>query len=1052
MRNTRRILLSFVLVIAMALSLGSLALAADGETPSVETIESIQAYTDETMYGTGVVKVEVTYKEGVDLSGITAESYILEDRGTMTPDFGEVKIASASVKDQVVTLLISGESAATEANGLVYTGDEAQRDGPRQRNAFGIYCTNPWYRDVEGKIHFGAEDTEEYVTNETGQGYQARACLELKLRHADEEPEAALCLADELGQYTDANKWLPTIDLQFGEGGFLPLYDLQIPSTSAAAPDGSGDDYVQGFYYVPEDYNPVGGIVFTIQGQGISYWKLPDGTNNAGCGIMYDSATTSWADNGAIVVNIHDRSSSAAKFGEYDEAGYDYVIDDVNVMKYFIEKYKITGPIVIQGNSRGTMASSTIIRALAGRPYGINGNEENQGTLDKEEYPFMISAYICNNGGFRGSQEDYEAIAALGMKVWAFDGEQDSNNIENIANYKEACRTVGLSEEWIEENVRLTGYTSNIYAPWGESDHSTTRMNGWYFDDAAYYGPDLYINEQGGIEYNTKLADGDTYVLEGRGAAATNSKAGYEYRVYDDLFQIWALTDTTGELELCGITEPGYFGQKLSTLIIKYPVEIDGSKLSPEDFEVRALDNNLTGTHAVSIIDRVYTNSEPAPLAEGSVNGQYVIIETNALDKAGVVASAYYYKNAAGNTANITIMKNVAGRFFIDACQAADIEAADGTVIPASTARVMLPQENVQHKTLEEFAYVFVDDEEANEILGEFTFGNNNSPYSLSSNTRTYDHTKLTETEVLGDLNEATLAGLGVRIWYQLPENYDPNGKYPLFLYAHGTGECFTTAVAADGRVLTNDGVHFNFGMPTGAWALTETHDLDDCIVVAPQYYSGNSPRDDGYERDDAFRVALCYALKNFAVDRDRVFVSGTSQGAGRTTALVRDCADYITAAIVQNGAYSSALSRAQDVDPIEQHRMIFQFATDNDVAFWFFQGVNDFISPPLTSETMYKALVENYKAAGKSDEWIDENVRYTYLNDKIYLDMNETSFHSTMKPTYLWYAYYNDELYNACYSDAEDSLGEYFDTRYGANDPGGFTGMIQWALTRTKN
>jgi hypothetical protein len=127
---------------------------------------------------------------------------------------------------------------------------------------------------------------------------------------------------------------------------------------------------------------------------------------------MYDSATTSWADNGAIVVNIHDRSSSAAKFGEYDEAGYDYVIDDVNVMKYFIEKYEITGPIVIQGNSRGTMASTNIIKALAGRPYGINGNNENLGTLDKEEYPFMISTYICQNGGFNGSMDDYVAVAA----------------------------------------------------------------------------------------------------------------------------------------------------------------------------------------------------------------------------------------------------------------------------------------------------------------------------------------------------------------------------------------------------------------------------------------------------------------------------------------------------------------------------------------------------------------------------------------------------------------------------------------------------------------
>lgn len=48
--------------------------------------------------------------------------------------------------------------------------------------------------------------------------------------------------------------------------------------------------------------------------------------------------------------------------------------------------------------------------------------------------------------------------------------------------------------------------------------------------------------------------------------------------------------------------------------------------------------------------------------------------------------------------------------------------------------------------------------------------------------------------------------------------------------------------------------------------------------MIAPQYYSGNQPREDGYERDDAMRAAFCYALANFAVDRDRVYVTGTSQ------------------------------------------------------------------------------------------------------------------------------------------------------------------------------
>lgn len=48
---------------------------------------------------------------------------------------------------------------------------------------------------------------------------------------------------------------------------------------------------------------------------------------------------------------------------------YDFVADDVNVMKYFIDAYGVTGNVVLQGNSRGTMASALIIKALAGQPY-----------------------------------------------------------------------------------------------------------------------------------------------------------------------------------------------------------------------------------------------------------------------------------------------------------------------------------------------------------------------------------------------------------------------------------------------------------------------------------------------------------------------------------------------------------------------------------------------------------------------------------------------------------------------------------------------------------
>ena len=190
-----------------------------GSDLTVADIQSIQAYTDETMYGTGVVEVQVTYKPGVNVSGVTADSYILEDRGSLSPDYGRIKIAGVSVQGQTVTLTIDDGSAATANNKLVYTGD--QKEGPRERNVFGIYATGAWYRDVNGVIYYGKEDSGEYKANTTGMGYQSRACLELKLRHAGEAESAAACLANGKGQYNAGGLWKETVDRQFGAGKFL---------------------------------------------------------------------------------------------------------------------------------------------------------------------------------------------------------------------------------------------------------------------------------------------------------------------------------------------------------------------------------------------------------------------------------------------------------------------------------------------------------------------------------------------------------------------------------------------------------------------------------------------------------------------------------------------------------------------------------------------------------------------------------------------------------------------------------------------------------------
>ena len=541
MKKTSRILVA-ALAGAMALSLTTPARAEkiSWNLPSMEDVETIQPILDGTIYGNHLVEVQVTYKDGVDLSGINADSYILEDRGTVTPEFGKVAIGDVTVEGQVVTIEVPMVTAATANNDLVYSGVGA---GARQRNSFGASVTGPWYRDPDGQIFFGKEDTEEYKANWSGMGYQKRPTLELKLRHADETPETAVAMADEKGQFVEGTQWLPQIDRQFEGWQTFEEAGIQIPTTAnkEVVTDGTGDDWVRGIFYVPENYDPEAGIVFVEQGQGIVYWQLQDGSNNYLTSAYFDTATTSWANTGAIVVHIDDRSSAGP--GDYFEV-YDFVADDVAVMKYFIDTYGVTGNIVVQGNSRGTFACDLIIKALAGRPYhpweqapGRQGYEKDH-LLDKEVYDFTVDCYICQNGDFgkgiaqEWDDEDIAAIIATGMKAWVFDGEQDTNNIESVAKWYELGGAEG--------SVRHSGYPSNIYYFWGESDHSTTRINGWYFADEPFYGPAVSVDAATGeLVYTEKLADGDKYTLPGRGGAA--AKQGYEYTIYEDSFHTWAL-------------------------------------------------------------------------------------------------------------------------------------------------------------------------------------------------------------------------------------------------------------------------------------------------------------------------------------------------------------------------------------------------------------------------------------------------------------------------------------------------------------------------------
>lgn len=89
--------------------------------------------------------MDITYAAGTDLTGVTADSYTLYDRGFNNPEFGEVEITGASVDGNVVTLTVDqGTDKVTD----------------RSRETYGTLCTSSsWYVDSEGNVHYGDTQT-----------------------------------------------------------------------------------------------------------------------------------------------------------------------------------------------------------------------------------------------------------------------------------------------------------------------------------------------------------------------------------------------------------------------------------------------------------------------------------------------------------------------------------------------------------------------------------------------------------------------------------------------------------------------------------------------------------------------------------------------------------------------------------------------------------------------------------------------------------------------------------------------------------------------------
>lgn len=1036
-----------VLTVVMILALAPMAFSAqrDPTTLTANDVKSLQATTDMTPYGQGLTQVEIVYEDGVDISRLSTANYqdiyTLEDRGTLNPDYGQVKLSGIKVDGQTVTLYAYQGTYATETNALIYQG--ANRTGSRSRNAFGIYCTGAWFRANDGTIYYGNTDTNGYKALPTElsrmrlNGYQKRESLELRLRHVGDAEGSYLSLVDQSGKYTASGKWLETKDIGFntddGRGTLKSFSELniRIPSTGANLTNAVSDEFVRGYLYVPNDYDAAKSypLVFTFTGDGTSFWILEDGTNNFGTGAMYDAATTAWLGEDAIVVNVHDRSAIGASY-TYTESGdiksaqdldYDYVVDDVNVMKYLLDNYSVNpAKIIIHGNSRSTMAASTIIQALAGQPYTNDqdaatwGSSERTKTLDKNVYDFTINTFLCNNGLFGGPTSGYDlwndddrlAVARTGLRAWIFDAEQDFNNIDAVEKQTSAYRTTGRSNAWIAENLRLTAFPSELFYYWGESDHSTTRINYWYFGEAKngrgiYYGSDCDIVDDGVLTYGTKSELGGSYQITTRGVRTTGgdqgTKDGHNYTVYADNFINWALEkssapSTSSITSIQATAYACFYGYKVGKVEIVYNDGTDLSGVQLTDY---------------AVYDRGFNNPEfgAMPITGINVEGNRVTltIDYQISDKVTdrsretygtLCTSSNWYIDTEGNL-------HFNGLSF---------DKMGITIYPNNINKGLQRRENL------DLVLCVGGSSVENGIASTNGLGKmlDNTPWRATILADNLDEVGLQMVKLDHDaegyelINNAQGTEKSVPVYVIWPNNYNPNRAepYPVVDYQTGGGVCYWEIVNGEGsdeRTYEGEIDAYNPGCNTVYDVMmTEWHrQFPEAIIMSVNVHSNNT-------ENAAAEIAgvLDYAVANWNANVDDITIVGNSQGTIITSDVVRQRPDLIKAYVECNGNFGIMISSTEDMEAMDGTLENSSFKTwtvdevnamiRNNVSTWLFNGETDGANPAVAQDTatVLRAL---YKNAGKSDEWIDQHVHISGLLSWQFKAWGETD-HSVTK------------------------------------------------------
>lgn len=292
--------------------------------------------------------------------------------------------------------------------------------------------------------------------------------------------------------------------------------------------------------------------------------------------------------------------------------------------------------------------------------------------------------------------------------------------------------------------------------------------------------------------------------------------------------------------------------------------------------------------------------------------------------------------------------------------------------------------------------------------------------------------------------------------------------RFPLVISLTGTGTSYwdlNDGLTPD--TTNNYGVNLNFDGSVYRWVEQYLDGGTPVIAMSihdRQVYEGSMAEGTDYKFWEDDYAVIQYFIETYNADPDRIIFTGNSGGTGRTSKINEQYPGLIDVFISNNGFVDQGW-----LDPetggwtgtfTEED---WQEVAESGLAIWNLVGQTD---------GSYAGYIQNnlerikgyYLDAGYSEEWFEDNFRYTLYPSKFYTYWGETD-HSSTKMTY-WYFF--DQSYQG--PDAEIieggemvyhnalAAGDTYEITEGVNEAvEGFQyqiyddSVLEWALSREK-